>query len=60
MAPTQLGFGVKQGTEAATCRFLQDLQPGPALLKLDFANAFNAINMILRMVYDHWCSAQDH
>ena len=31
MAPTQLGFGVKQGTEAAvhaTRRFLRDMQPG--------------------------------
>ena len=57
MAPTQLGFGVKQGTEAAvhaTRRFLQDMQPGQALLKLDFANAFNAISrdVILRTVHD--------
>ena len=57
MAPTQLGFGVKQGTEAAVHaarRFLQDVQPGQALLKLDFANAFNAISrdVILQTVHD--------
>ena len=57
MAPTQLGFGVKQGTEAAVHaarRFLQDMQPEQALLKLDFANAFNAISRdgILRTVHD--------
>jgi hypothetical protein len=47
LAPIQLGFGVKQGTEAAAHaarRFLQDMQPGQALLKLDFVNAFNAIS----------------
>jgi hypothetical protein len=47
MAPIQLGFGVKQGTEAAAHaarRFLQDMVPGQALLKLDFVNAFNAIS----------------
>jgi len=47
LAPIQLGFGVKQGTEAATHaahRFLRDLRPGQALLKLDFVNAFNTIS----------------
>ena len=47
LAPIQLGFGVKQGTEAAAHaarRFLWDMQPGQALLKLDFVNAFNAIS----------------
>ena len=57
MAPTQLGFGVKQGTEAAahaTRRFLQQLRQGQALLKLDFVNAFNAISRdeMLRVVSD--------
>ena len=47
LAPIQLGFGVKQGTEAAAHaarRFLRDMPPGQALLKLDFVNAFNAIS----------------
>jgi len=47
LAPIQLGFGVKQGTEAAAHaarRFLQDMPPGQALLKLDFFNAFNTIS----------------
>ena len=57
MAPTQLGYGVKQGTEVAAHaarRFLEDMGPGQALLKLDFVNAFNAISrdVILRTVYD--------
>ena len=57
MAPTKLGYGVKQGTEAAAHaarRFLEDMGPGQALLKLDFVNAFNAISrdVILRTVYD--------
>ena len=57
MAPTQLGYGVRQGTEAAAHaarRFLEDMGPGQALLKLDFVNAFNAISrdVILRNVYD--------
>ena len=41
LAPIQLRFGVKQGTEAAAHaarRFLRDLQPGQALLKLNFVN----------------------
>jgi hypothetical protein len=37
-------FVVKQGTEAAARRFLRELQPGQALLKLDVVNAFNAIS----------------
>src|SRR5664279_749776 len=57
MAPTQLGFGVKQGTEAAAHaarRFLQQLQQGQAVLKLDFVNAFNTISRdeMLRVVSD--------
>ena len=47
LAPIQLGFGVKQGTEAAANaarRFLRDLLPGQALLKLDFVNPFNTIS----------------
>jgi hypothetical protein len=51
LAPTQLGFGIKQGTEAsahAARRFMQDLGPGQALLKLDFSNAFNALMLVVR------------
>ena len=47
LAPLQLGFGVKQGAEAAVhaarC-YIRNLGPGEALLKIDFANAFNTIN----------------
>ena len=42
LVPIQLWFGVKQGTEGAAHaarRFLRDLQPGQALLKLNFDNA---------------------
>jgi hypothetical protein len=46
-APLQLGFGVKQGAEAAAhaarC-YVSNLRPGGALLKIDFANAFNTIS----------------
>jgi len=57
MAPTQLGFGVKQGTEAtahaARC-YLLNLLPSQAILKLDFVNAFNSLshNEILQTFYD--------
>ena len=47
LAPIQLGFGVKQSKEAAAHaarRFLRDLQPEQALLKLDFVNSFNTIS----------------
>jgi len=47
LAPLQLGFGVKQGAEAAAhaarC-YIRNLGPGEALLKIDFANAFNTVN----------------
>jgi len=57
MAPIQLGFGVKHGTEAAAHaarRFLDSMIPGQALLKLDFANAFNALSRdeLLRTIHD--------
>ena len=57
MTPVQLGFGVKHGTEAAAHaarRFLESMTPGQAILKLDFANAFNALSReeVLRSVYD--------
>ena len=57
MVPIQLGFGVKQGCEAAAHaarHFLRGLLPGQAILKLDFVNAFNAISReeLLRTVLE--------
>ena len=46
LAPHQLGYGVPLGAEAAvhaTRIFLQNLQPGHLILKLDFRNAFNCL-----------------
>ena len=46
LAPRQLGYGTKLGCEAAvhaTRLYLSNLQPGQAILKLDFQNAFNCI-----------------
>ena len=44
---SQLGFGVKNGCEAAVhaarC-YIKSLLPGQAVVKLDFANAFNCIH----------------
>jgi len=44
--PTQLGFGIPRATEAAAhaayC-YIQHLQPGYSILKLDFSNAFNSV-----------------
>ena len=45
-APHQLGVCVKGGCEAAVHavrRYLQNLQPGYVIAKLDFSNAFNCI-----------------
>jgi len=46
LAPKQLGYGVKGGSEAAVhaarC-FLDSMRPNQAMVKLDFANAFNSI-----------------
>ena len=42
----QLGYGVKEGAEAAAHaarKFLQNLLDGSAMVKLDFRNAFNSI-----------------
>mgnify|MGYP003530166697 FL=1 len=44
LAPVQLGFGIKHGIEAAVHAgrlYLQNVQRGQAMLKLDFSNAFN-------------------
>lgn len=46
LSPRQLGYGVRNGAEAAvhaTRLFLQDLEEEEAILKLDFSNAFNSI-----------------
>ena len=46
LAPRQLGFGVRGGAEAAVHaarRFLQDMPSDHAVVKLDFANAFNSV-----------------
>jgi Reverse transcriptase (RNA-dependent DNA polymerase) len=57
MAPVQLGFGVKRGTEAsahAVRRFLQNIGPGQAVLQMDLKNAFNAISRdeMIRITHD--------
>ena len=44
LAPRQLGFGIPRGAEAAvhaTRHYVDNLQPGHLVLKLDFRNAFN-------------------
>jgi len=47
LAPLQLGFGVKQGAEAAAhaarC-YINNLSPGEAFLKIALTNAFNAVS----------------
>ena len=45
LAPLQLGYGVRQGAEAAvhaTHIYLENLPPDNILLKLDFRNTFNS------------------
>jgi Reverse transcriptase (RNA-dependent DNA polymerase) len=47
LAPLQLGFGVKQGAEAAAHAarwYINNLGPDEAFLKIDFLNAFNAVS----------------
>ena len=46
LAPRQLGYGVSGGAEAAVHaarQYLSNLEPGSAVVKLDFSNAFNAL-----------------
>ncbi len=46
LAPHQLGYGVSGGAEAAVHaarKFLSNLDPEHAIVKLDFSNAFNSI-----------------
>jgi len=56
LAPSQLGFGVPLGAEAAAhaaCVFLTNSGPGQALVKIDFSNALNTLhrNEMLKMVH---------
>ena len=47
LAPVQLGFGIKHGIEAAVhggSLYLQNVQRGQTMLKLDFNNAFNTLS----------------
>ena len=46
LGPRQLGFGVQGGCEGAVHtarRFVENMQPGQVLLKIDFMNVFNTI-----------------
>ena len=47
LSPTQIGFGIRRAAESAAHAahiYVASLQPGQAFLKLDFANAFNALS----------------
>ena len=47
LIPHQLSFGVKHGAEAIVHSariFLDNLQPGEIMIKLEFQDAFNSIN----------------
>ena len=57
LSPRQLGYGVRNGAEAAvhaTRRFVMDMEDDHAFLKLDFRNAFNSIrrDKVLEAVQD--------
>ena len=43
LTPQQLGDGVHLGVVHSARIFLQNMQPGQIILKLDFLNAFNSI-----------------
>ena len=52
LAPRQLGYGVRGGSEAAVhaaCCFLDNMSTDQAMLKLDFANAFNSLRRDLML-----------
>jgi hypothetical protein len=59
LSPSQLGVGVKRGTEtaahAARNCYIRNLRHGHGLIKLDFKNAFNSIHrdVMLSAVYQH-------
>ena len=47
LAPRQLGYSIRGGTEAAvhaTIRYLSEFQSDQAIVKLDFKNAFNTVH----------------
>jgi hypothetical protein len=47
LSPRQLGMGITGGCEAAvhaTRRFLESMQQGNVLVKIDFSNAFNSLH----------------
>jgi hypothetical protein len=57
LAPHQLGFGVQLGAEAAAHAarsFLNGMENGQALLKIDFTNAFNTMHrdVMLSVIHD--------
>ncbi|HSN24205.1 MAG TPA: hypothetical protein VLS45_08585, partial [Methylomicrobium sp.] len=59
LAPRQLGFGVKGGAEAAVRaarRYLENMELGKLLIKIDFRNAFNTLRReaILEAVAKHF------
>ena len=46
LSPRQLGYGVRNGAEAAVHAarlYLQKADPSSVVVKLDFSNAFNSI-----------------
>ena len=57
LVPSQLGFGIRQGVEAAAHAarsFLGSMTKGQALLKVDFTNAFNTLSRdeMLTVIHD--------
>ena len=59
LAPRQLGFGVQGGAEAAVRaarRYLEKMEQGKLLVKIDFRNAFNTVrrDAILEAVAKHF------
>lgn len=61
LKPTQLGFGVQQGCEAAAHAarvYIKNMSYEKALVKLDFANAFNSVrrDAALQAVYRNFPS----
>jgi len=46
LAPSQLGFGIAGGAEAAiraARRYVDNMMPGQVFMKIDFKNAFNTL-----------------
>jgi hypothetical protein len=62
-APRQLGFGIRGGIESAVRAvrsYMENLQPGQAVIKIDFKNAFNTIrrDVILEAVEKYFPEVQ--